>query len=44
VTVTIVRAKRTVSARDVLSGARVGGPLTLLPLEVRLLRLKSGGQ
>ena len=40
VTVTLVRANRAVSARDVLSGERVDGPLTLAPLEVRLLRVE----
>lgn len=39
VTVTLFRAGQQTSAFDVLSGARVEGPLTLPPLEVRLLRL-----
>ncbi len=39
--VTLVRAGKALSARDVLSGDRIAGPLTLQPLEVRLLRLNS---
>jgi hypothetical protein len=40
VSVTLVRAGHRATARDVLSGARLDGPMTLAPLEVRLLRLE----
>ncbi len=40
VRVVLVRAGQRAAARDVLSGARVDGPVTLAPLEVRLLRLE----
>jgi hypothetical protein len=36
----LLRADKPVSARDVLTGSPVAGPLTLQPLEVRLLRLE----
>jgi hypothetical protein len=39
VRVDLLRAGQTVSGQDVLTGARVDGPCTLKPLEVRLLRL-----
>ena len=39
VRVVLVQAGHGAAARDVLSGARVDGPMTLAPLEVRLLRL-----
>jgi hypothetical protein len=39
VSATLVRAGKTVSAHDVLTGSSVAGPLTLQPLEIRLLRL-----
>jgi hypothetical protein len=38
--VALLRADKPVSARDVLTGSPVAGPLTLQPLEVRLLRLE----
>jgi hypothetical protein len=41
-TVAVCRGGQPVSARDVLTGALVPGPLTLDPLEVRLLRLEPG--
>jgi hypothetical protein len=38
--VSLARANRTLSARDVLSGSHITGPLTLQPLEARLLHLE----
>ena len=40
VSVVLVRVGHRAAARDVLSGARVDGLMTLAPLEVRLLRLE----
>lgn len=42
--ITLTRDKQAVVANDVLSGERVSGPLTLAPLEVRLLRLEGAGK
>jgi hypothetical protein len=39
VRVVLVRAGHRVAARDILSGGRVEGRMTLAPLEVRLLRV-----
>jgi len=40
VSVTLLRAGRRAATRDVLSGARLDNPMTLAPLELRLLRLE----
>ena len=40
VTVSVVDSGKLASARDVLTGENVNGPLTLAPLEVRLLRFE----
>lgn len=44
VTVTLTRDNKTTVASDVLSRQRVDGPLTLEPLEVRLLRLENAAK
>jgi hypothetical protein len=40
VSVTCARKGQTVRARDVLTGQRINGPITLGPLEIRLLRVE----